>query len=257
ENYGFSLAYHDLDGKRYYAVQDWIRGVAQPAEERKFWDALKRRFKKAGIEMSTWCRPLPYVASDGKTYKRDHADAEALYRITQRMDTQTGLRDQILAFLAKSGVVLDEMRIDPDQALEAAIQGYRRQGKSEQWIATRMESKVKRLHFTSAFRKSMRREPQKWQYAVITDELRLGLWKRTTAQLREQMNLKKNDNLRDSQSMLAISYELLAENISAVELEQNENLEFDDTKRIVRRNAEDVGKHAEATGKRLGIDIAT
>lgn len=27
-NYGFALAYHELEGKRYYAVQDWIAGVA-------------------------------------------------------------------------------------------------------------------------------------------------------------------------------------------------------------------------------------
>src|SRR5579859_8190769 len=79
ELYGFPLAYHDLeDGKRYYAVQDWIIGVAQPPDVGKFWHDIKRRMKKAGIETSFFCRSLPYRSRDGKTYKREHADAEAL-----------------------------------------------------------------------------------------------------------------------------------------------------------------------------------
>jgi len=113
------------------------------------------------------------------------------------------------------------------------------------------------VKFTAAFRKSMRISPQQRQYAVVTDEMRLGLWKRTTAILKEQMELKKNDNLRDHQSDIAIAYELLTERISTFELDQKNDLEFDQAKGIVRANAESVGQHAEATGKRLGIDIAT
>src|SRR5579863_9489690 len=57
EGYGFPLAYHDLDdGKRYYAVQDWIVGVAQPPDAAKFWHDVKRRMKKAGFELSVSCR---------------------------------------------------------------------------------------------------------------------------------------------------------------------------------------------------------
>ncbi|HLY26777.1 MAG TPA: hypothetical protein VKQ72_10590 [Aggregatilineales bacterium] len=256
-NYGFPLAYHDVDGLRYYAVQDWIIGVAQAAEPRKFWDSMKRRLRKAGVDLSSWCRQLPYRVSNGKTYKLDFADAEALYRITQRMDAQTGLREDVLKFLAKSGVVIDEIRIDPDKAIDAAIEAYKRQGKSDRWIQIRVESKIQRVKFTTAFRKSMRTSPQQWQYAVVTDEMRLGLWKRTTAVLKEQLELKKNDSLRDHQSDIAIAYELLTERISTFELDQKNDLEFDQAKGIVRANADSVGQHAEATGRRLGIDIAT
>jgi hypothetical protein len=96
-----------------------------------------------------------------------------------------------------------------------------------------------------------------WQYAVITDEMRRGLWKRSTVMLREQMGLKKNDNLRDHQTALALSYEMLAENMSAYELDQKSNLEFDDSKQIVRSSSEFIGKQAEEASQRLGIDIAT
>lgn len=257
EQAGFSLAYHDVDDKRYYAVQDWIAGVAQVEEPRKFWESMRRRLKKAGIELSSWWRQLPYRANNGKTYKMDHAEATILYQITQRMDANTGLRDQILRFLAKAGVVIDEFRIDPEKAIDAAIEAYRRMGKSEQWIAARVQSKVARLRFTAAFKHSLRGEPKRWQYAAITDVMRVGLWKRNTAVLRQQLGLEKDSNLRDHQSALAVSYEMLAENISATELELHRNLEYDGAANIVRRNSEDVGAHAEATSRRLGIDIAT
>jgi len=72
----FPLAWRDVEGIRYYAIQDRIRGVVQPADARKFWNAMKRRLKKTELETSTWCRHLPYRAMDGKTYQRGHTDAE-------------------------------------------------------------------------------------------------------------------------------------------------------------------------------------
>src|SRR5258708_7547572 len=77
DRWSFPLAYVDHeDGKRYYAVLDWILGVAQTPNASEFWRAMKRRLNTAGVETRTWCTGLPYRASDGKTYKRDHAEAE-------------------------------------------------------------------------------------------------------------------------------------------------------------------------------------
>lgn len=255
---GFPLAYVDhTDGKRYYAVQDWIAGVAQAHEPRKFWQEMKKRLRKAGVEMSTWYGQLPYRAKDGKHYKMDHAQAEALYQITQRMDANTGIRDKVLAFLAKAGVVIDEVRIDPDKAMDAAIAAYKRQGKSDEWIATRLKSKAQRLVFTAAFQRSMRIPPQQRHYALITNEMRLGVWKRNTAMLKKEMGLGPKDTLRDHQSGIALTYEQLAEQASAWALEQKRNLEFDQAKQIVREKSEFVGQQAAAMGRYLGIDVAT
>ena len=58
-------------------------------------------------------------------------------------------------------------------------------------------------------------------------------------------------------STLALTYEMLAESISAEEMEQHQNLKFGESKEIVQRNSEDVGEHAERTSRRLGKDIIT
>src|SRR5262249_52400792 len=142
EQYNFPLAYLDhIDGNRFYAVQDWIKGVAQTDNARRFWSDLQKRLKKAGNTLYASCVQLPYRASNGRTYQMDYARAETLYQITQRMDAQTGLRDEILKFLAKSGVIVDEIRIDPDAAIDAAIEEYRRRGKDDRWISARLSGK--------------------------------------------------------------------------------------------------------------------
>src|SRR5258708_20494036 len=97
KRYNFALAYHDLeDGKRYYAVQDWIKGVAQSIDPATFWTAMKRRFNKAGLTISEQCRKLGYKTKDEKTYKMDHAPAETLTAILKMMSLKTGIVSDIM-----------------------------------------------------------------------------------------------------------------------------------------------------------------
>ncbi len=262
----FPLAFHDVEGKRYYAVQDWILGVAQVENPRMYWADIKRRLKKAGVELLVSCQQLAYKVSNGRRYKMDHADAETLYRITQRMDAETGLRDKILTFLAKAGVTLDDIRIDPDkvfedadpdQVLDAAIRAYKKQGKSEHWIAARLQGKIQRERFTAAFQRSLKTPPSSWQFGTITNTMRLGLWDRSTAKLKKEVGLKENDSLRDNLSSIALHYEMIAEEVSERELAQNEQLTFEQAREIVYTNSQFIGQQAQKTGKRLGIDVAT
>ncbi|MHB8627236.1 MAG: hypothetical protein ACYDBJ_08030 [Aggregatilineales bacterium] len=269
----FPLAYQDVGGKRYYAVQDWIRGVAQTENPRNFWNMLKRRLLKANIELSSWCVQLPYRAGNGKRYDIDHTDAEGLYRITQRMGVNTGLSERILNFLAASGAYVDGQRIDairppqaaidepvaddPEKLIQAVINFYRRKGKTDSWIAVRMQSTVQRNRFTEAFQQALRISPSSFQFAEITDTMRLGLWKRDTRQLRKEMGLRPDANVRDHGSEIMLTYEMLAEQISGFNLRQNEDLEYDQAKRIVHTDSALVGRQAQKTSLHLGIDLPT
>jgi hypothetical protein len=201
-------------------------GVAQTDQPRKFIDNLKRRFKKAGIELSSSWRQLSYQASNGKTYKRDHANAETLYQITQRMDVNTGIRDKVLRFLAGAGVVVDEMRVDPDKIIETAIAEYKRRGKSDQWIKARLISTTVRVFFTEAFTKAQRTKPSAIQYAIITDTLRFGLWKRNTKTIRKQLNITNAENVRDHLTLFGLMYEAIAEERSGVALKHEQQISF-------------------------------
>jgi hypothetical protein len=100
--------------------------------------------------------------------------------------------------------------------------------------------------------------PLLWsQYDVILDEIRVGLWKRTTKKLAEELGLSNKDSLRDNLTGAGLAYEALVEELSILELRQKSNMEFTDAQTIVRTNSESVGRHAEETGRRLRIDIPT
>jgi hypothetical protein len=265
----FPIQTHDVDGIRYYSVQDWIRGIAYAAAPRTFWTQMKARLKKANIELHPPCVQLRYRASDGKRYTMDFAAAETLYQITQRMDANTGVRDRVLRYLARAGVIVDEARFDPngligkafgsnpDLMLEAGIQMYREQGKTDAWIVARLLGMQSRKIFTAAFQQSMREMPNKGHYGRITDTMRIGVWKRSTARLKKDLGLPENGKVRDNMPLLALSYELLAENLSAAALDQEKDLEFNEANEIVREQSEFVGDHAAQASKRLGIDLVT
>jgi len=112
-DFKLNLLNHE-NGKRYYAVQDWIAGVAQTKQPARFWNELNRRAVKAGYpELFASCEKLSYTADNGKTYKMDFATAETLYQITERMSDESGIARQIKTYLAKAGVVVDDLRIEP------------------------------------------------------------------------------------------------------------------------------------------------
>jgi hypothetical protein len=120
--HGFMLQTQDNNGTTMYAVLDWVRGVARADNASRLWSDLKIAAKKSERHTYDSIVSLPYMATDGKTYKRDYADEQTLYQIVQYMRAETGIRDQIIKFLAKAGVVLDLVRRDA-RAADALTHG--------------------------------------------------------------------------------------------------------------------------------------
>jgi hypothetical protein len=94
----FPLQFHEIESVRYYAVQDWILGVAQSDNARVFWAQMKARLKKAKIQLSPPCVKLSYIASDGKHYQLDFATADTIWMITRMMGRSTGIASLILGY---------------------------------------------------------------------------------------------------------------------------------------------------------------
>ncbi len=166
KKWGFPLAFHIVEGKYLYAIQDWVRGLLGEDDIRKVWSKFKTQ--KLWEQMSTSSRRLPYRASDGKTYQREYSKDGDLYLIAQhlRVTHAKPVLNEIRQFLAKAGVFVDEMRRDEDlivissrmsadQMLDATgraalltRKAYRAQGKSEKLIDMRLQGKIRWEQFT-------------------------------------------------------------------------------------------------------------
>ena len=273
----FPLQYHDVDGKRYYAVQDWIAGVSGSDNPRQALANIKRRYKDGTVrtEKKRGQKPitpehakyiqdqllvslvqLKYHASNGKNYTMDFATDEGLYLITQLIEAESEVRNHILAYLAKAGVALDEMRRDPGLAIDAGIAGYKRQGKSDAWIEQRNSGKIKRNEFTDAIQAALSGQEQN-VYARATDTLSVGLFDRTTKRLRDELGLAARVSLRDHMPQLALMYIAITEAVISQELGSSSALTWAQAEPIIVTVAALIRPQITATSQYLGIDIAT
>lgn len=258
-----------------YAIQDWVRGLLGEEDIRYVLSKLKQH--KSLKEMWKSLPRLKYKATDGKIYPRDFGRDENLYLMAQylRITHDRPLLNEIRQFLAKAGVLVDEMRRDedlivisskmsPDQmfaakerAEEAIRNAYRREGKSETWIEARMHSRIKRNRFTAALTQAILETLNPSHYAIATNDIYEGLWQRTAAILKRELSLPKQANLRDHQPQMALHFQGIVEEAVAHELGEKEDVTWSEARDIVQTMAAMVRPWTEQMRDRLKIDIAT
>lgn len=248
------------DGREMYAVQDWIAGVAKTDNPRDFWQKLKKRLKKSGNELYTSCLQLPYLATDGKNYKMDFADGQTLYGITQHMGVDTGIRNAVLAHLAKTGAFIDAARKDPETA-EIALNQYSRrkaeyEGKDPAWILVREMGKVTRKQLTAVI---VKLSPSA-NLGIVTNIGYTGVLGTDAKGLNAQLGQKTGDNPRDEMSRLGLAYTMVHEEASRIRLSafgENEIVPESVVYREIREVAKTTGMQAREMAAQLGINLIT
>ena len=248
------------DGREMYAVQDWLSGVAKPSDVRVFWQQMKKRLKKSQPDLYTACIQLPYLASDGKNYKMDYADGQTLYGITQHMGVDTGIRNQVLTHLAKTGAFIDAARRDPEQA-EIALNQHARQkseyeGKDPSWILVREMGKVTRKQLTAII---VKLSPAA-NLGIVTNIGYQGVLGADARGLNAQLGQKAGANPRDDMSRLGLAYTMVHEEAVRVRLSiygEDEIVPEDVVYREIREVAKTTGLQAREMADQLGIDLVT
>jgi len=261
QKWGFPLAHVQIDAGYLYAVQDWLRGLTGETNNRDIQAKLKKQLLISNQQ-------FPYQAANGKTYQVDFTDDKGLYLIAQylRSTKARPLLAAIKAYLSEAGAFVDLVRrepdtllaaLSPDEAIDAAIEAYRKQGKDDRWISARITGKIKRIQFTAALKAAVYDVLTKQHYAQATDEVYKGLWGRTAAYLKDEIALPPRASLRDHQPALALSYQTLAEEVAAQKLGDQAELSWAEARLIVREVSLLIGEQAATTARFLGMDIAT
>jgi hypothetical protein len=261
EDYAFPLQRCYLpDGREMYAVQDWIEGVAKPSDVRVFWQQMKKRLQKSQNELYMGCIQLPYLSSNGKTYQMDYADGMTLYGITQHMGVDTGIRNEVLKHLAKTGAAFDAARRDPEQA-EIALNLKARQnalddGKDPAWIAVREMGKVTRKQLTAL----LLNVSPKVRLDIATNNIYEGVLGDNADGLNAQLGLKPKSNPRDHMSRLALIYIMAGEEAVRLHLApyaDNEIVPPAVVYATIKTVAGTVGAQAQDVANQLKIDLVT
>lgn len=202
------------DAKReewYFSVVDVVQALTGQPDfntARKYWNKLKQRLSEEGAgELVTNCHQLKLKSpKDGKRYKTDVADTEQLLRIIQSIPSPKA--EPFKLWLAQVGRERIEETIDPEQAIDRALETYLKKGYSEEWVHQRLLAIRIRNELTDEWQK---RGVQKGrEYAILTDEISKAWSGMTTRQYKDLKGLKK-ENLRDNMSDLELVLNMLAE----------------------------------------------
>ena len=239
----------------FFSVVDVVRVLADSPDYntgRKYWNKLKQRLKEEGSELVTNCHQLKMTAADGKKRLTDVADTQQLLRIIQSIPSPKA--EPFKLWLAQVGRERIEETIDPEQAIDRALETYQRKGYSPDWIHQRILAIRVRNELTAEWQ--ARGVAQGREYAILTDEITRAWSGMTTKQYKQLKGLKKQ-NLRDNMSTAEIVLNMLAE-VATTELSKGQQPEgFAENKVVAQRGGRIAGQAREAIEADSGQPVIT
>ena len=194
----------------YFSIVDVISVLTDQKTTRgasTYWAVLKKRLVAEGAsELLTNCKQLKMTATDGKKRLTDVAATEQLLRII--LSVPSPKAEPFKAWLAMVGRERIEETIDPEQAIDRALETYLKKGYSEEWVHQRLLAIRIRNELTEEWKK--RGVAKGKEYAILTDEIYRAWSGMTTQQYKRLKGLRK-ENLRDNMSDLELVLTMLAE----------------------------------------------
>jgi len=145
-------------------------------------------------------------AEDGKMRLTDVADTEQLLRIIQSIPSPKA--EPFKLWLATVGRERIDETLDPELAIERALETYLKKGYSREWINQRLQAIQVRQELANEWQD--RGVKKGIEYAILTDEISKAWSGMTTKQYKRHKGLKK-ENLRDNMSTLELVLNMLAE----------------------------------------------
>ena len=236
-----------------FSVVDVCEVLSGTENPRRYWSDLKRKLKAEGaVEVYEKIVQLKMTAPDGKRRLTDVANTEQLLRIVQSIPSPKA--EPFKAWLARVGTERIEETIDPEQAIDRALETYLKKGYTEEWVHQRLLAIRIRNELTDEWQK--RGVEKGMEYAILTDEITRAWSGMSTRQYKRIKRLKK-ENLRDNMSDLELVLTMLAEasttNISKAEQPQG----FVESQQIARRGGNVAGVARKTLEAETGKPVIT
>lgn len=225
----------------YFSVQDVVAVLSESTDPKQYIKKMRTRDPQLSANWGTICTPVQMLAADGKQRKVQAANTEGILRIIQSIPSPKA--EPFKRWLAQVGRERIEETIDPEQAIDRALETYQKKGYDADWIHQRILSIRVRNELTAEWQ--ARGVEQGREYAILTDEITKAWSGMTTRQYKNLKGLKK-ENLRDNMSTLEIVLNMLAET-TTTELSKAHRPEGFEESRIVARRGGKVAGDARRT----------
>lgn len=244
ENQKIRVAWDAEREEWYFSVQDVVAVLSESTDPKQYIKKMRARDPQLSANWGTICTPVQMLAADGKQRKVQAANTEGILRIIQSIPSKKA--EPFKAWLAMVGRERIEETIDPEQAIDRALETYLKNGYSEEWVHQRLLAIRIRSELTDEWR---RRGVQKGrEYTILTDEITRAWSGMNTRQYKNLKGLKK-ENLRDNMSDLELVLTMLAK------AEQPQG--FDENQQVARRGGNVAGAARKALEAETGKPVVT
>ena len=252
ENRPIRTAWDEERGEWYFSVVDVVAILTESADPTAYWRKLKQRLKAESNQTVTNCHALKMRAADGKMRLTDVADTEQLFRIIQSIPSPKA--EPFKIWLAQVGRERIEETIDPEQAIDRALETYQKKGYDADWIHQRILSIRVRNELTSEWQN--RGVKKGVEFAILTDEITRAWSGMNTRQYKRLKGLKK-ENLRDNMSTLEIVLNMRAEATTTEISKKSKPASFEEHLNVARQGGEAAGDARRAVESRTGTPVIT
>ena len=243
--------WHKQEEEFYFSVVDVVGVLTGSEKPRRYWSDLKHKLKSEGsCETYEKIVQLKMPAADGKMRMTDVANMEQLLRIIQSIPSPKA--EPFKQWLAQVGKERLDETIDPQIAIERAVETYRKQGYSEKWIKQRMNSIDARNELTAEWHRAGVESGK--DFAALTNVLTKAWSGLTVGQYKGLKGLHK-ENLRDNMTTTELALNMLAE-ASAAELSKDKNPKgLDESRKVTAQGGKIAGNARKELEEALGRSV--
>lgn len=237
----------------WFSVIDVIEALTDSLNSNDYWYKMKIRVKDEGnFELSTICRRLKLIASDGKMRETDCADTEGVFRIIQSIPSPKA--EPFKRWLAKVGYERVQEIENPELATKRTRILYKLKGYSDSWIEKRMRGIAIREELTDEWKNRGAKEER--EYEILTAEISKATFGVTPSEYKKLKGLKR-ENLRDHMNDFELIFNMLGER-ATTEIHRAENSKgVIKLKSDARAGGSIAGGAREKLEKRLGRSVVS
>ena len=190
----------------YFSVSDVVEILTDSKDVKQYIKKMRSRDPELNSKWGTICTPVEMIALDGKKRKIQAADVAGILRIIQSIPSPKA--EPFKMWLAEVGKDRIEETIDPELAIDRALETYLKKGYDEEWIHQRILSIRVRNELTAQWQ--MHGVEKGREYAILTDEITKAWSGMTTRKYKNLKGITK-ENLRDNMSTTELILNMLAE----------------------------------------------
>ncbi len=186
----------------YFSVVDVISALTNSNNPRNYWNMLKKRMtEEEQSELSTKCVQLKMKSKkDGKSYFTDTLDTKGILRLIESVPSPKA--EPFKIWLASLGNDRINEVLDPEIAINRAVEYYRKRGYDDKWIKARLAGIVDRFKLTDVWKESG--ITKNYEYGILTNEIYKS-WSGMKASEYKAFKGIRKESLRDNMTDIEVA----------------------------------------------------